>query len=63
MARTSYAGVSTTDQDLDPQFAKLKAEGCEVIRSEKVSEASREGRAELPHQPFARGRSATRGES
>ncbi|WP_406873618.1 recombinase family protein [Aminobacter sp. P9b] len=47
MARIGYARVSTTDQDLDTQINKLKAEGCEVVRSEKVSGASREGRGEL----------------
>ena len=47
MARIGYARVSTLDQDLDVQLAKLKAEGCAVIRSEKVSGGSREGRPEL----------------
>ncbi len=47
MARIGYARVSTTDQDLDIQYARLKAEGCEIVRSEKISGASREGRGEL----------------
>ena len=47
MARIGYARVSTLDQDLDVQLAKFKAEGCGVIRSEKVSGGSRDGRTEL----------------
>jgi DNA invertase Pin-like site-specific DNA recombinase len=47
MARIGYARVSTADQDLDAQFERLKAEGCGVIRAEKVSGASRDGRTEL----------------
>lgn len=47
MARIGYARVSTTDQDLQVQFDRLRSEGCDIIRSEKVSGGSREGRAEL----------------
>ncbi|MFA1675254.1 recombinase family protein [Rhizobium mongolense] len=47
MARVGYARVSTTEQDLDIQIARLKAVGCEVVRSETVSGASREGPGEL----------------
>lgn len=47
MTRIGYARVSTTDQDLDIQIAKLKAAGCEIVRSETGSGASRKGRAEL----------------
>ena len=42
-----YARVSTTAQDLSVQEAALRAAGCEVIRAEKKSGASREGRTEL----------------
>jgi len=47
MARIGYARVSTLDQDLEVQQARLKAEGCNIVRAEKVSGASREGRTEL----------------
>jgi DNA invertase Pin-like site-specific DNA recombinase len=47
MARIGYARVSTADQDLDSQLDRLKAEGCGVVRAEKISGASRDGRAEL----------------
>jgi DNA invertase Pin-like site-specific DNA recombinase len=47
MARIGYARVSSTSQDLQTQTERLKAEGCEIVRSEKVSGASREGRSEL----------------
>ena len=47
MDRIDYARVSTIDQDLDIQQAKLKAEGCAIVRSEKVSGGNRDGRVEL----------------
>ncbi len=47
MPRIGYARVSSPSQDLDIQKAKLKAAGCEVIRSETASGASRDGRSEL----------------
>lgn len=47
MPRIGYARVSTTDQDLDSQVTRLKAAGCEVVRSETGSGASRVRRSEL----------------
>ena len=42
-----YARVSTTDQDLSIQDAALRVAGCTMIRAEKVTGTSREGRTEL----------------
>jgi DNA invertase Pin-like site-specific DNA recombinase len=42
-----YARVSTTDQDPAIQIEALKAAGCDVIRSEKVTGTRRDGRHEL----------------
>jgi Resolvase, N terminal domain len=40
-------GISSEDQDLSLQIEKLKAAGCEIIRSEKRTGTSRESRREL----------------
>lgn len=47
MAKYGYARVSTTDQDLSIQIAELKKAGCDIIRAEKVSGKSVDGRDEL----------------
>ncbi|MFC5567376.1 recombinase family protein, partial [Rubellimicrobium aerolatum] len=44
MTLYGYARVSTTDQDLSLQEAALRAAGCQVIRAEKKTGTSREGR-------------------
>src|SRR5262245_55619576 len=45
--RIGYARVSSADQDHSIQEARLKAAGCEVVRAEKASGKSLEGRDEL----------------
>jgi DNA invertase Pin-like site-specific DNA recombinase len=47
MATYGYARVSTTDQDLTIQREALLRAGCSVIREEKKSGTTREGRQEL----------------
>ena len=47
MAKIGYARVSPFEQDSATQEIRLKAVGCEVVRSEKVSGKSRAGRDEL----------------
>ena len=47
MTIIGYARVGTTDQDLTIQEAALQAVGCDVIRAEKQSGTSTQGRTEL----------------
>jgi DNA invertase Pin-like site-specific DNA recombinase len=47
MGNIGYARVSSAGQELSIQLAALKAAGCDVIRAEKQSGTSIEGRAEL----------------
>ncbi|PZM10175.1 recombinase family protein [Rhizobium tubonense] len=42
-----YARVSTTDQDVSIQEAALKAAGCAIVRAEKRTGTTTEGRVEL----------------
>ena len=42
-----YCIVSTVDQKTNVQAAALKAAGCAIIRKEKASGRSRDGRTEL----------------
>lgn len=47
MTKYGYARVSSDDQDLAIQVGTLRAAGCEVIRSEKKSGTTTQGRDEL----------------
>jgi DNA invertase Pin-like site-specific DNA recombinase len=47
MTVIGYARVSTTDQDLSIQEEALRAAGCNVIRAEKRSGTTTEGREQL----------------
>jgi DNA invertase Pin-like site-specific DNA recombinase len=47
MTKIGYARVSTTDQNTAVQVEALRAAGCEVIREEKASGTTTEGRTEL----------------
>ena len=47
MTSYGYARVSTSEQDLTIQEEALAAAGCDLIRSEKVSGTSTDGRHEL----------------
>jgi len=47
MTTYGYARVSTADQDLTIQTEALRKAGCDVIREEKRSGTTREGRQEL----------------
>lgn len=47
MAKIGYGRSSAQDQDTSIQVARLKEAGCEIIRTEKASGKTREGRDEL----------------
>jgi DNA invertase Pin-like site-specific DNA recombinase len=47
LAKIGYARVSSGDQDHATQEMRLRAVGCEIVRSEKVSGKSLAGRDEL----------------
>jgi len=47
MARIGYARCSAQDQNYETQVERLRDAGCDIIRAEKVSGKSREGRDEL----------------
>jgi DNA invertase Pin-like site-specific DNA recombinase len=47
LAKIGYARVSTFDQDHATQEARLRTAGCEIVRAEKASGKTRNGRDEL----------------
>ncbi|CAA7613488.1 recombinase family protein [Magnetospirillum sp. UT-4] len=47
MTRIGYARVSSADQDTTIQAEALRAAGCEIVREEKASGTTTEGRTEL----------------
>jgi DNA invertase Pin-like site-specific DNA recombinase len=47
MARIGYARVSTLDQDYATEEERLRAAGCDVVRAEKATGKTRDGRDEL----------------
>jgi len=47
MTKIGYARVSTTDQDTAVQVAALRAFGCDVVREEKASGTTTQGRTGL----------------
>jgi DNA invertase Pin-like site-specific DNA recombinase len=47
LAKIGYARVSSLDQDHATQEARLRAAGCEIVRAEKASGNTRDGRDEL----------------
>jgi DNA invertase Pin-like site-specific DNA recombinase len=47
LAKIGYARVSSLDQDHATREARLRASGCEIVRAEKASGKTRDGRDEL----------------
>ena len=47
MTRIGYARVSSADQDTGIQVERLRQAGCTILREEKVSGKTRQGRGEL----------------